>query len=141
MERSKISGAYGATRNSQQPQTNSQCKEIKSLRVKKLVLGEATDAETDEAVAAVRVVDVAGGRTAVRGVEVPRPAAQQPWFISSGGRNKPGLVIARGEVLTFMPMVFAPLPHVAVHIMEAPAIGREAGHLACLLAIGALGAV
>ena len=82
---------HSGTANSQQPtansrrsETNSQrketaeCKDIKGLRVKKLVLGEATDAETDEEAAAVRVAVVAVGRTADRGVEVPRPAAQQP---------------------------------------------------------------
>ena len=51
------------------------------------------------------------------------------------------MVIARGEVVTVMPVVFAPLPHIAVHVMQAPAVGREAGHLGGLLAISALGAV
>jgi len=70
--------------NSQQPTANSQrketaeCKDIKGLRVKKLVLGEATDAETDVVVAEVRVEDDAVSRAAVPGIDVPRPAAQQP---------------------------------------------------------------
>ena len=38
-------------------------------------------------------------------------------------------------------MVFAPLPHIAVHVVQAPAIGREAGHVDGLLSIRALGAV
>ena len=127
--------------NSQRRET-AECKDIKGLRIKKLVLGEATDAETDAdaAVAVVRVVVAAVGRTAVRGVVVPRPAAQQPWFISSGSRNQPRLVIVRGEVVTLMPVVLAPLIHIAVHIVQAPAIGREAGHVDGLLAVGALGA-
>ena len=58
-------------------------KELKSLRVKNQVLGEATDAETEAVVAAVdrKVVD-AGGRTAVRGAVVPRPAAQHTDLIT-----------------------------------------------------------
>ena len=84
---------------------------------------------------------MAGSRAAVPGVAAPRPAAQQPWFKVSGGRYVPGLVITRGEVVTVMPMVFAPLPHIAVHIVQAPAIGRKAGHLNSLLAISALGAI
>ena len=63
--------------NSQRKET-AECKDIKGLRVKKLVLGEATDAETEAVEAAVRGDDEAGGRAAVRGVVVPRPAAQQP---------------------------------------------------------------
>ena len=59
----------------------------------------------------------------------------------SGSRNQPGLVIARGEVVTVMPVVFAPLPHIAVQIMQARAVGREAGHFNGLLAVGVLGAV
>jgi hypothetical protein len=39
-----------------------------------------------------------------------------------------------------MRVVFAPLPHIAVHVMETPAIGREAGYLRSLLSINALGA-
>ena len=72
------------TANSRRSETNSQrketaeCKDIKGLRVKKLVLGEATDAETDDAVAENRVVEVAVSRAAFPGVVEPRPAAQQP---------------------------------------------------------------
>ena len=55
------------------------CKELKSLRVKKLILGEATNAEPNIADAVDRMVEVAAGRAAEPGVVVPRPAAQQPW--------------------------------------------------------------
>ena len=50
---------------------------IKEQKGKELVLGEATDAETDVADAVVRGVVEAEGRTAVRGEVAPRPAAQQ----------------------------------------------------------------
>ena len=50
------------------------------------------------------------------------------------------MVIARGAVVIVMSVVFAPLPHITVHVMEAPAIGREAGYLRSLLSINALGA-
>ena len=63
-----------------QSQATAECKDMKDLRVKKLVLGEATDAETDVDDAVARVVAAAVGRTAVRGVGVPRPAAQQSSF-------------------------------------------------------------
>ena len=47
------------------------------------------------------------------------------------------MVIARGEVVTVMTMVFAPLQDIAVHVVQAPAISWEAGHLDGLLAISA----
>ena len=57
-------------------------KELKSLRVKNQVLGEATDAETDDAAAAVRVAAAAAGRAAVPGVDEPRPTAQHTDLIT-----------------------------------------------------------
>ncbi len=57
-------GAFGAC------QGTAKCKEIKHLRVKELVLGEATDAETDVDDAVVRAV-VAVSRAAIRGVVAP----------------------------------------------------------------------
>ena len=50
------------------------------------------------------------------------------------------MVIARGAVVIVMSVIFAPLPHITVHVMEAPAIGREDGYLRSLLSINALGA-
>ena len=47
---------------------------------KELVLGEATDADTEVVAAAVREVVEAESRAAVPGVAVPRPAAQQPYI-------------------------------------------------------------
>ncbi len=54
------------------------CKEVKSLRVKKLILGEATNAEPNTAAAEVRMEAEAVGRAAAPGAEEPRPTAQQP---------------------------------------------------------------
>ena len=50
---------------------------IKEQKGKELVLGEATDAETDAVAAAARAVVEGAGRAAVPGVVAPRPAAQQ----------------------------------------------------------------
>ena len=139
-------GAMGEQPTNRRSETNSQrketaeCKDIKGLRVKKLVLGEATDAETEVIEAVARGIAVAVGRAAAPGEDVPRPAAQQPSFIISSGRNQPGLVIARGEVVTVMPVVLAPLPDIAVQVVQAPAVAREAGHFGGLLSISALGA-
>ena len=65
----KNRGAYGAGRDSQQP--TAECKELKGLRVKNQVLGEATDAETDGEAAAVRGEDVAVSRAADPGEVAP----------------------------------------------------------------------
>ncbi len=55
------------------------CKDVKSLSVKKLILGEATNAEPNIGVAAApRMAVVAAGRAAVPGEVEPRPTAQQP---------------------------------------------------------------
>ena len=114
---------------------------IELLRIKGRVLGQTDHTEPDVVGDADGLVVAAVSRAAVAGVADPGAAAQQLLFVSSRTGNKPGLVIARGEVVTVMPVVLAPLPDIAVHVVQAPAIGRQAGHLAGLLAIGALGAV
>ena len=143
-KRQKIAGAYGAIQ--QQPAPNgrkptAKCKDIKGLRVKKLVLGEATDAEPHTAVPAARGADEAVGRAAEPGVEAPRTAAQQPPFVFFCLLIKPGTSIRWSPLVAVMPMIFAPLIHIAMHVVEAPGIGREAGHLDGLVAEAALGAI
>ena len=53
------------------------CKDLKSLRVKNNVLGEATDAETDVEGAVVRVGGDAVSRAGIPRTGDPRAAAQQ----------------------------------------------------------------
>src|SRR6185295_4101939 len=40
----------------------------------------------------------------------------------------PGRAIGRGTVVFVVPAVFHPLPHVAVHVVQAEVIGREGSH-------------
>ncbi len=40
-----------------------------------------------------------------------------------------------------MPFIQAPFPHIAVHVIQAPGIGRETGYVCGLLPIIALGAI
>jgi hypothetical protein len=108
-------GAFGAY------EGTARCKEIKRLRVKKLVLGEATDAETEVVVADVREEVVAVGRAAERGADAPRPAAQQPGtppsvrFTTTRALTlQPSSTIFRSSVIAGMPFIQAPFPNVAV---------------------------
>ena len=54
-----------------QSQETAKCEDIKGLSVKKLVLGEATDAETDDEAAVVREEVEAVGRAAELGEVAP----------------------------------------------------------------------
>ena len=92
----KNPGAFGA---------NSQYKEINGLSVKKQVLGEATEAETNIVIAADRVVPVAVGRTAVLGAVAPRAAAQQ---LRGSFTRYPGATICWGIMIGFVPVIQTP---------------------------------
>ena len=91
--------------------------------------GETADAETDAAVANVRAVPVPEGRAAELGVVVPGAAAQQPPSTLTlryfQRRLQPGAAIGGPLHQGRMPQVKQPLAHVPVHVMQAPAVGRE----------------
>ena len=112
----KNQGACGA--NSQRPKGKGQ--RYKESRCKELVLGEVTDAETDAAVAEVRVEAVAVGRAAVPGEADPRPAAQQPKWPPT---YNPGSAIRRCSPVRIVPRIHTPFPDIAVHVMQTPSIG------------------
>ena len=114
----KNQGACSA--NSQQPKGKGQRAKIKETRCKELVLGEVTDAETDAAVAEVRVEAVAVGRAAVPGEADPRPAAQQPKWPPT---YNPGSAIRRCPPVRIVPRIQTPFPDIAVHVMQTPGIG------------------
>jgi hypothetical protein len=97
------------------------CKEVKGLRVKNQVLGEATDAETDGVRAEARGAVVAVSRAAVPGDAEPRPTAQQPSIhvilISFSFFINPGTSILWCPFVIVMPMISTPFPYIAVHVM------------------------
>jgi hypothetical protein len=102
-----------------------ECKEIKSSRVKNQVLGEATDAETNADIAAVREVPAAASRAAVPGEAAPRAAAQQPallFLILLDIFVKPSTAVLRRSFIVLVPMIQAPLPHIAMHVMPSPRV-------------------
>ena len=81
------------------------------------------------------------GRTAVPGVVVPGAAAQQPVCILGCHPIQPRAPVFWCPLVAVVPVVEAPLPHIPVHVVKAPGVGREAPHRRCLLAVLALGAV
>lgn len=99
-----------------------------------MILGEATDAEPHIVVLGVRVEVEAVSRAAVPGVAAPRAAAQQPssYIISV---VSPRATICWCSVIVVMPVISAPLPHVAMHVVQPPGIGREAAGVGGLFAI------
>jgi hypothetical protein len=105
---------------SQRAKGKGQRAKIKESRCKELVLGEVTDAETDAAVAEVRVEAVAVGRAAVPGEADPRPAAQQPKWPPT---YNPGSAIRRCPPVRIVPRIQTPFPDIAVHVMQTPGIG------------------
>src|SRR5262245_21306561 len=78
------------------------------------------DAEADVEVAQGRLDVVAQGRTAVDRVLVPGAAAHHPPRLAL---RTPGVLHFLGGVSPLP--VAAPLPDVAVHVKQAPRVGRE----------------
>ena len=91
----------------------------------------------------IAVAPVDGGvPVAVRGAEVPRivdpgAAAKDPATAISGC---PGGAIRRRAAVISIPAVLHPLPHVAMHVVEAKGVGLERAHLDRLLPVDTLGA-
>ena len=72
------------------------------------------------------------GRAAEPGVDAPGAAAQLSPILSQPGlglRFTPGPSIAWSPLITFMPKVLAPFPYIAMHVVQAQGIGREAGYI------------
>jgi hypothetical protein len=99
-----------------------------------LILGEATDAEPHIAELEARGGAAAVSRAADPGVAAPRAAAQQPssYIISV---VSPRATICWCSVIVVMPVISAPLPHVAMHVVQPPGIGGEAAGVGGLFAI------
>jgi hypothetical protein len=114
-----LSGTQLLQKSNQKP--NIQVQRTKELKYKELVLGEATDAETDADEGVDREVDVAVGRAAVPGVVVPRATAQQSIsrfiLLLFGSFFNPGTPILWRTFKIAMPMIHTPFPHIAVHVM------------------------
>lgn len=110
-------------------------------------MGEATDAETNEDVVEVREVEVAASRAAVRRMEEPGAAAQQPsslceWIpFLDGLLVQPGRAIRGSPFIAVVPMIQAPLPHIAVHVVQSPGVRRKHPHWRGLLPVFALGPI
>ena len=86
---------------------------------------------------------VAVSRAAERWEATPRPAAQQPpihikfiyVLILIGFSSCPVAPIVWCRFVIIMPVIFAPFPYVAMHIMQSPRIAREAGYIRSLLPV------
>src|SRR5262249_44653396 len=96
------------------------CKAARSGGAKKVSAGSARagaahDAEPEEAVALVGLAAAPEGRTAVRGVVEPGPAALD----APGAPVRAARVLARARaVVVLVVPVAAPLPDVAVHVVQ-----------------------
>ncbi len=87
-----------------------------------LVLGQAKA----DIVAVVR----AAGPVAVGGTQVPRIVVpgSTPKHARVTATTCPGTAIFRGTLTIVLQTILYPLPHVAVHVMQPPGIGRETAY-------------
>jgi hypothetical protein len=73
------------------------------------------------------------------GEVVPGAAAQQPFcLVIRGPLVDPSQPIPGSTLVAAVPLVLAPLPHIAVHVLQAPCVGREAAHIGGLMPVFAL---
>ncbi len=80
--------------------------------------GDTRNPKTVVEVAEVGEAPAAEGRTTVNRVDVPRTAAQTFFGLRTIIIIKP-----RRILITIMPIVFAPLPNIATHVIQSPTIG------------------
>ena len=76
----------------------------------------------DVAVPVVRVVAVAKRRAAVACTVEPTAAAQHPEWVTT--RCFPRAVVGRSTGVIDVPIVLAPFPHIAAHVVEAKLIRK-----------------
>jgi hypothetical protein len=69
-----------------------------------------------------RPEEAADRRTAIRGVALPRPAAQQPACSSA---CRPGIAIRRCPAVGIVPRIQTLFPDTAVHVMQTPGVPRQ----------------
>ena len=101
--------------------------------LRRTALGEADHTQTDIAEDVAGLVTGAVGRAAVPGAAAPGAAAQQPpsrfvIFINISPldiRAHPGAAILRCSLIPGVPLIQAPLPHIAMHIPQTPSISWE----------------
>src|SRR5262249_7803880 len=89
----------------------------------------------------VAAPEVGGDPEAACGAEAPRivapgAAAKNPATTISGCHRR---AVRRRAIVVVIPAVLHPLPHVAVHVVEAPPVLRETVHSHRLLPVFALG--
>jgi hypothetical protein len=91
--------------------------------------GDTRNPKTDAVVVVAGAVPDAVGRTTVIRVEVPRTAAQTLSRLRTIIiLDKPRRSIRRRSDIVIVPIVFAPLPNIATHVIESPSIGPFLTH-------------
>ena len=90
------------------------------------------DSETDVAVAVGREAFRAERRTQESREVDPGAAAQ---YAAAAPAGDPCRTVRRGADVSIVPAVLDPLPHVAVHVVQAERVRRERAHRRCLPAV------